>query len=288
MNYKIIELEQGSTEWLAFRKNHITATDTASILGVAYKKTALQLWEEKLGLREPEPENDRMRQGKTLEEEARKFLNNREENDFEPIVLESTIYPFMMASLDGMNSEGDIIEIKCGGTAYMNILSNRIEPYYYSQCQKQMFVSGENRIYYFVYLSPEKNKGITLDRNDDFIEKMIEAEKEFYCCLMNFTPPLAIDRDFVKRDDDAWYFRSKEWKDVKRQLKELEEKEELLRADLIKMCDGHSSQGNGIRISKSIRKGNIDYSSIDLLKNVDLEAYRKKPSTYYRITDSDQ
>lgn len=284
MNYKILNIIQGSQEWLSLRKTKITATDTAKIMNLSPFCTPLQLWEEKLGLREPQPINDKMREGTLLEEEAREFIN-KSGTDFKPIVLESVEFPFMMASLDGMNSSGDILEIKCGVSSFINAEVENIEPYYYSQCQKQMFVANRDTICYCAYRNPEKYKCITIKRDDTFIEKMIEAEKQFYQCLQNFTPPPSTDRDFIKREDRDWYKHTEILKDTIRQRKLLEAKEECLKNEIIAMCDGQSSQGNGIRVSKVLTKGRVQYDAIPELKEIDLEKYRSKPVSSFRFTE---
>ena len=285
MSYKIIELEQGSPEWLSYRRTKITATDTAKIMNLSPFCTPLQLWEEKLGLRESTPINDKMREGSLMEEQARDFLNSLSETNFKPIVLESIDFPFMMASLDGMNSVGDIVEIKCGKKSYEDLKEGKIPDYYYAQIQKQIYVSNSICCKYFCYRSENEHMYNIINRDDAFIEKMIEAEKQFYQCLLNFFPPPATDKDFIKKDNDDWYKHTEIWKNTKRQIKILEAKEEALRHELIAMCDGQSSQGNGVRISKTITKGRVDYSNIEALKEIDLEQYRGKNITSFRFTE---
>jgi hypothetical protein len=41
--------------------------------------------------------------------------------------------------------------------------------------------------------------------------------------------------------------------------------------------------GAGIRLSKIPRKGAVDYSQIECLKELDLEPYRKKSIEYWKI-----
>ncbi len=290
MNYKIIEnCEQGSEAWLALRKTKITATDTGVILGLNPWKTPLMLWEEKLGLREPQAVTEKMREGSLMEDQARDFINRmyKHSSPFLPVVLESTEYPFMMASLDGMEKNGAIIEIKCGKGSHDLAKQGIIPDYYMTQCQKQMFVSGQNCMAYVSYRGDDDYKSIFVNRDNEFIEKMIEAETEFYRCLMELTPPPATDKDFVSKDDEDWNEISYRWKCAKKRLKSEEEAELELRNLLISMCDGQSSQGAGVRISKSLRRGNVDYACIPELKSVNLDAYRKKTTEFYRISQND-
>lgn len=285
MKPKIIELEQGSPEWLSYRKTKITATDTGVILNLNPWKTPLQLWEEKLCLREPQAVNDKMREGSLMEEKAREYFNKTYDSDFKPVVLESFENSFMMASLDGINSKGEILEIKCGKKSYESAYDDIIEPYYFSQIQKQMYVANCDRIIYLCYRSDNEFVQRKYFRDEIYIKKMIEDEKQFYQCLLNFTPPSLCDRDFAHIDTKEWRLHTEIWKDTKKQIKMLEAREEALRNELIAMCNGESSQGNGVRVSKQITKGRVDYSKIDVLKNIDLEKYRGKNVTSYRFTE---
>ncbi len=287
MKYKVIELEQGSPEWLSYRKTKITATDAGIILGVNPWKTPLMLWEEKLGLREPQAVNDKMIEGSLMEDQARGFINKNKNWDFKPSIFESTEHNFAMASLDGVNSDNAILEIKCGRSSHEQAKNREIAPYYYSQLQHQMMVSGRLFVGYFSYRADDDNYYWAVSRDNAYIEKMIEAEKEFYRCMMDFTPPPATDKDFVKRDDEDWNEISYRWKCAKKRLKSEEEAELELRNLLIFMCDSQSSQGAGVRISKSIRRGNVDYSCIPELKSVNLDDYRKKSTQFYRISEND-
>jgi putative phage-type endonuclease len=289
MSYQILELEQGTTPWLDYRKNHISATDVASILGIAYKKTAYQLWEEKLGLREPEPENDKMREGKHMEEIAREFLNKKYSWDLKPVVIQNKEYPFLMASLDGMCFH-TIVEIKCGKSSHEMAKNKEIPPYYYSQLQHQMMVANVTAIDYVSFRSEEDWILLTVNRDDAFIEKMIEAEKQFYDCLMNFTPPKMTDKDYVKRDDRPWDIVAENLRYKLKQLEpyeKIKEEIEVLKQELIKMSNGQSSIGGGLKLTKIVRKGSVDYNAIDMLKSIDLEIYRKKSTEYYRISENE-
>lgn len=280
----ILDIEQGSPKWLALRKTKLTATDTAKIMNLSPFCTPLQLWEEKLGLRKPSELNDKMREGLLLEEKARDFLNRHYHFKLKPVVLQSGIYEFMMASLDGMDGK-NVAEIKCGEASHKLAIEDKIPSYYFAQCQKQMLVSETTSMLYFSYRSDDNNKLILVNRDEEFIEKIIEAEKEFYRCLMEFIPPPSMDRDYVLKDDKEWRLHTAVWKDVKRQIKELELQEEDLRNELIRMAKNQSCQGEGVRVSKSIRRGNVAYSEIDCLKSVDLELYRRKPTVVWRISE---
>ena len=92
------------------------------------------------------------------------------------------------------------------------------------------------------------------------------------------------EKDFVYHEDEEWSLTSKKWLDIQSQIESLENQEKGLREHLISLADGKNSQGGGLRISRSMRKGTVQYSQIPQLKEVDLEKYRKGPSEVWRLT----
>lgn len=288
MKYNLITDErgiQGSQSWLSFRKNTISATNAAPIMGLSPFKTAYSLWQEKLDLIEPEPENAKMREGTRLEVEARDYFNEVMKDTFKPVVIQHSVNEWQIASLDGMNEKGEILEIKCGAKSHEEALNKVIAPYYYSQLQHQMFCSGEDHIWYLSYRSKEDNVYWRVDRDNAFIDKMILAEKEFYECLKTKTPPELTDKDYVTREDKDWRIHAEIYRETKFRLKEYEKKEADLKLKLIQLSNGASCKGYGVRVGKVVRRGNVDYSSIKELEGVDLSNYRKRNVEYWSVRD---
>jgi len=285
MKPKIIQCEQGSAEWHSLRNKMISATNIAPIMGISPWKTALMLYEEKLGYREPEKLNEKMTEGMLLEEHARSFFNKQHNTDFQPIVLQHGNINYLMSSLDGINSNGEILEIKCGKGSHELAKQGIIPDYYLCQVQCQIFCSNVSEAHYFSYRSDEDNVLLKVQRDDEFIEKMLTSVDIFYRNLLNFTAPVPCDRDFANIDTREWRLHTEVWKDTKRQIKLLEAREEALRNELIAMCDGKSSQGNGVRVSKQVTKGRVDFSKINILKDINLDEYRSKPVTSFRFTE---
>lgn len=46
---KIVNFEQGSEEWLTWRKGRLTATDAAALLGKSRYVTPYKAWQRKIG-----------------------------------------------------------------------------------------------------------------------------------------------------------------------------------------------------------------------------------------------
>ncbi len=278
-------VSQNTSEWLEMRKNKIGASDAPVIMQVSPWKTPYKLWEEKLDLSSSNPMTPSMRRGHDLEDLARQELENMTGLFFLPEVKFHPTLPWMMASLDAIDAEGKCIaEIKCPNREDHQVaLSGQVPEKYIPQLQHQLEVCELEMGYYFSF-DGKKGALVKIFRNDNYIKKMIEKEQQFWECMQSCIAPEMIEADYDHRSDDVWGATAREWGQITEQMKSLEIKEKQLRETIISMAQKRNAMGRGIRVTKTIRKGNIEYSSIPELQTVDLEKYRKKPVESYRIT----
>ena len=279
-------LIQGTPEWLEMRRNHIGASDAPIIKGLSPWRTAFQLWEEKLGLREPQQTNAAMQRGNELEPIALKAYNDCTGNCASPVVVFHPEYKWMMASLDGLSLDGSIVvEIKCPGQKDHDTASQgKVPEKYYPQLQHQLAVTGLDLLHYFSYRNGEYFL-IEIPRNNTYIQDLYEQEAIFWQNLQDFDPPRLSDRDFTPRDDEEWVAQARAWAEINAELKEVEANEKKLRASLIRLSEGKSSMGAGVKVQVSPRKGNVNYKDIPELIGVDLDAYRKPASEIWRLSN---
>jgi putative phage-type endonuclease len=183
----MIPQQQRSPAWLKWRRDKIGGSDASSIMDKnAFKKVG-ELWEEKLGLRKPEEENEHMARGNALEDEARLEFETLTGLIMFPQVLVHSGYPWMIASLDGMTMDKKIaVEIKCPGK--IGNLLDGIPDYYKPQLQHQMAVANLDEIYFFAFFKGPMNSEThilhKMQRDDAYIKKLIEKEKQFYEILL--------------------------------------------------------------------------------------------------------
>lgn len=272
---------QGSNEWLEWRKTKIGASDAASILGIDPWCTAHKRWQEKLGLIDPQEVNPYMKRGIELEPRARACFEQMTGIKVQPIVLVHPDYEWMVASLDGLSTCAKVaVEIKCNGAKNHNLaLKGEVPDYYYSQLQHQMAVWGSDKINYFSF-DGEKGVVITVKRDEPYIKNLIEKEEEFYQCMVDLKPPA---QPYIQRSDPLWLNTVEKWRGVTSQIKWLESQEKELREELIQLSGGSNVMGAGIKLSKEVRKGSVDYKLIPELASVDLEKYRKAPLECWKI-----
>lgn len=187
---QLVNLKQGSDEWLRFRRSHICASDAPVIMGMSPWKSPLELYEEKIFSFEQES-NLYMQRGKDLECVALEEFENMTGIQMFPMVAKNDSIDWLAASFDGVTLNKDaILEIKCPGKKdHETAMKGKIPPKYIAQLQHQIYVSDLSFTYYFSF---DGQKGVILEvkKDDLFIEKMIEKEKEFWNCLKTLKPPV--------------------------------------------------------------------------------------------------
>jgi putative phage-type endonuclease len=278
-------LIQQSPEWLEARKGKVGASDAPIIMGVSPWTTPYQLWLEKTSISNGKEKNWAQSRGLDLEDQARAKLEEMTGLCFFPEVALHPEHQWMMASLDGMEvGRKHIAEIKCPGFEdHSTALLGQIPEKYYPQLQHQLEVCGLDMVYYFSF---DGENGVILEcqRDDKYIKAMVKKEKAFWDCVQSLTPPELTDRDYHIKSDDIWTSTAGKWLSISQQLKEIEMQEKNLRDQLISLSDKKNSIGGGIKLCKSLRKGNVEYNRIPELNTIDLDVYRKEPSEVWRIS----
>lgn len=152
----MILLPETHSEWLQERKYGIGASDAASILGISKWKTNVQLWEEKVGIREPEDISDKpyVQYGHDAEPHLRALfaLDHPElrltyESPYK--IIRNEEHPFIFCSPDGELEElatGRKGGFECKTTEITNSRQwkewdGQIPQHYYSQVVWQMLAA---------------------------------------------------------------------------------------------------------------------------------------------------
>lgn len=282
-SYENCCIEQGTKDWLDLRKTKITATDASTILGLNPWKTKYQLYLEKTSDANFSPLNAAMQRGIDLEPRARLEYTLITGIHVEPKVI---MKDWQMASVDGLSDDGfHLVEIKCPGVATHEIaLNGEIPAYYYPQLQHQMHVCELSNMHYFSF-DGKSGALVTVVRDQEFIDKMNIAEREFYECLLKKDPPELCEKDAISMEGNLdWAECANRYIRCQKAIQELEKEQEFLRNQLVFMARGRNCKGYGISLTKMEVKGSVDYTKIPEISSVDLDLYRKPPSTRWRIT----
>ncbi len=278
-SFEIVDLQQGTPEWLDFRKKHIGASDAPIIMNESPWKTKNKLWKEKLGLENGSFSNRAMERGIRLEPKARQRYMEMVEVEVFPAVVRSLENDFMMASYDGLSKDcKKIAEIKCPGKKDHELAKNGIVPQKYRyQLVQQMYLVKVDSIDYFSYNDDDDVALVPVRYEEIMGTSLLNEEKKFWNMVQNLEEPDLEDRDFIEMKSAEWGLTVDEYLSVKKQMKELEAKEKAFKEQLIAMAEGENCKGSGIRLCQYTRKGNVDYSAIPEIKGLDLNPYRKAP-----------
>lgn len=277
-------------EWLAARKNHIGASDTSIIMGVSkWKtndgriKTPRLLWEEKLGLTKLNCDNASTRYGKEMEEPARLVYQEMVGDLFKPICVKNEKYPYLMASLDGLNVTDDkAVEIKNANREDHEMArQGKVPEKYIPQVQMQALVTEFASIDYFSF---HKGEGIivTAKRDEEYIKILEKKLAEFWECITTLKEPALTDDDFIERDD-IWKATAERLYEIKCKKRDLCKEEKTLEAMLKEISEGKSSRSGGYTYERCTSLGRVDYRAIPQLLNVDLNPFRGPSISTWRL-----
>jgi len=282
-------MEQGTPEWLEMRKNYLGASDAPIVMKVSPWSTPFQLWRKKLGLVEDEPENDNIRYGKAMEPIARKAYEKHTNNLVTPEIIFHPEKKFMMASLDGLSLNGDIIvEIKTANkNDHQLAKEGKIPKKYFPQLQHQLDCLPGAVLHYWSY---HKDEGVLVEveRDDEYIERLVSEEERFWKCVQDFEAPPLTSADYVEFSNDTeWLSLINEAREVDELEKALKERKERNRNALKNKAGGQSALGNGAKFTKIVKPGLIDWKALCEERSIsrdEQEQFRKSPVEQWRLS----
>ena len=284
----ILQLAQGSPEWLTYRLGKRNASESAAVLGLSPWTTPYQLWLQKTG-RLTQAVTLPMQRGTQLEPMARAAYEDKTGLVMQPLVLEGGLYS---ASLDGMTLEGDlIVEIKCpmrGSQSglWKDVVAGHVPEYYAVQVQHQLMVSGAIVAHLWVF---DGSVGILHEITPDLelMERVRLAWCGFQTYLDSDTPPPLVEADTRVRNDASWTEAAVAYRLAKRQSDEVDEKLEVARNALLALAEHPKEQGAGVSVTRFWKQGNVNYKVIPELKGVDLDDFRGKARQEVRVSETD-
>jgi putative phage-type endonuclease len=280
----IVQLPQGSTEWLAYRLTRRNASESAAVLGISPWTTPYQLWLHKTGRAEPKV-TQAMQRGTDLEPAARAAYEDQTGLIMQPLVLESGTYS---ASLDGMTLEGDLVlEIKCPlrGTRselWQDVLDGSIPEHYAVQVQHQLMVSGATTAHLWVF---DGSKGLlhAIERDEAAMARIQTAWDEFQRFLDTDTPPPLTEADTLVRRDQAWMQAAQAFQAAKQAADAAGETLEQARQALLALATHPKESGAGVTVTRFWKAGAVDYKKIPALQGLDLSPWRGKGREEVRV-----
>lgn len=194
---KIISTENlNYAEWLQLRKNGIGGSDAAVILGISPTKSTWELWNEKVkNIRTLPEEEEAAYWDKALKPIVRKEFTARAGLRVyrEPFLLQHNQHSFMQASLDGFIYDpvyGNCVFAAKTASAYeAGDWEDGVPGEYYAQLQHDMAVTGYYGAYIAALLGGSQFVWKFVERDRDYIRKLIQKEKLFWRHVETRTAP---------------------------------------------------------------------------------------------------
>jgi putative phage-type endonuclease len=282
---KIIQLIQGSPEWLAYRLAMRNASETAAVLGVSPWTTPYQLWLLKTG-RALTKVTAAMQHGTDTEPAARAAYEAQTGNVMQPLVLQDGPYS---ASLDGITLDQDLIlEVKCPvrgsrSDLWQDVAAGQVPGHYLIQVQHQMMVAGAVKAHLWVF---DGVRGLlhTIERDELAMERIREGWDQFQGYLERDSPPPLTDADTVLRTDAGWGQAAQAFAEAKKAAEAADEALVAARDSLVALAVHPREQGSGITVTRYWKAGNVDYKKVPELRGVNLDLYRGKAREEVRVT----
>ena len=186
-------LNMSHEQWLEERRKGIGGSDAAGIVGLNAYMTPYSIWADKTGRIPPKEDNEAMRQGRDFEDYVAKRWEEATGKKVRRCnyILRNTKYPFAHANID-RDVVGENAGLECKTTSLMNLRKFKNGSFpenYYAQCMHYLAVTGADRWYLAVLVLNQGFYNFVIERDEDEIKALMEAEAEFWRSVESDTPP---------------------------------------------------------------------------------------------------
>lgn len=287
---------QRTAEWLEKRKGRITGSRAGAVLGLCpWRKpddVLREMVREYHGYPSEFERNPAIDWGVNHEKQALLYFQRNtgltvEECGFFPVD------DWMGASPDGLTSDGRVLEVKVpyglrnGGE--FKPLSD--QPHYMVQVQIEMIATGRKAAYFAQYSAPvgdvfdPDHIGERMLIEDVYPEPIdLDGLHAFYQrYLSELDNPEHLEPKRVVIDSDEALSIINRMDEINESLTRLEDEKKSHMAKLIEMAGDKSALVCGRKLTRTERKGAVDYSKI-IPEGVDVGQYRKKSSVVWRLS----
>lgn len=181
-------------EWLAERRKSIGGSDAAAVIGLSRFASPYTVWLDKTGRIPDKGDTEAMRLGRDLEA----YVAKRFEDDSGKkvrrcnYIIRNPDFPWAHADID-RRLVGENAGLECKTTSTLDLRQfNGVEfpERYYAQCVHYLAVTGLDRWYLAVLVFGRGFFTYVLERDEAEISALMEAEKLFWRCVEEDTPPV--------------------------------------------------------------------------------------------------
>ena len=185
-------------EWLGRRMKSLGGSDAGAIIGLANEKysSPMTVWGDKTGRIPPKEDTEAMRLGRDLEDYVAKRwceATGKKVQRWNRMIYNDS-YPYSHADIDrkvcGENAGLECKTMSPESSAAADLEIGEIPRQYYCQCVHYMAVTGFERWYLAILVFSRGFYEFVIERNEDEIAALMDAENEFWTeYVIPDTPP---------------------------------------------------------------------------------------------------
>lgn len=232
-------------EWLQERTKGIGGSDAGIILGLNKYRTAFELWLEKTGQVEPvEVDNEAIYWGNQMEDVVAKEFEKRTGKKVRRtnFMYNHPEYPFIKANIDRLIvGESALLECKTA-SAYLakEWEGEEVPDTYLVQVQHYLGVTGKEKAYIAVLVGGNRFIWKEIERDEDLITMIFEAEKNFWERHVLGGEPPALDgssaaekylkEKYERAEKDKEIVLPEEYKELLLQYEKVKSDEKLIKS----------------------------------------------------------
>lgn len=277
---KIVDLKQGSEEWLEWRSNGIGASEIGVIMGSDPYKNPWKLWHEKCGYGEPIEITAPMLHGVKNEPKARHWLNTINRWETVPLCIEDSQEPFMKASLDGYDFKKKLlVEIKCP-VSQKKIddcrTKGQIPLHWTHQVQWQMMIAGLDESWVAVWdYNEEICMQVKVLASKPLHEEMRAKASEFWKSVRNGLPPTQGKGDYIRKEDEELEEKLRHAMEAKKREKIASLEYKAIKDEIEEATEGLNTLVGDFKVVWQDGRSFLDEGAMKL-DGIDTDKYRRK------------
>jgi len=197
-------------------------------------------------------------------------------------------YEWLGATPDGLIGDDGLSEIKCPfglrNDDPPKIKTAEEQQHYYAQMQIEMACAWREWVHFYQW-TPKGDSLETVYKDQAWLDENIPKLRRFYDeFLIERDNPEHLEplRKVITGDKAAQLIL--EYGECEEQISKLSDRKKEILAELVDVAGGKNADIYGKKLTKVNRKGSVEYSKIPELKGVDLDQWRKKSSTHWRLS----
>ncbi len=252
--------EMPKDEWLAWRRNGVTGTDTSAIFGMNQYKTEYQCYQDKLGLLPEVEDNNRMRFGRDFEDVVAKWFTEetgfKTENRF--AIYQHGKYEWMLANIDRwIVGQKAVLECKTANYMFQKDLwgesgTDQVPESYLFQIYFYMIVFGVRTGYLAVIFTDTKEfRHYKFDLDEELAQAIIQRTYAFWYnnVQAGIEPEITTMEDLVSKypnsnkeaivADKTTKALCLEHEQLRQEIKSLEKRQEVIQVEVGKVIGEH-------------------------------------------------